>query len=258
MKNIFKVTSTNLRWAHILCRLLLVALLFVVDFTATNIAAAFLLYLVYFTVAQSIMLHRYYSHRMFDFRFSIVKWIFVVITLMSLRGSPIGWAYIHRLHHESTDNEQDPHSPHYKKFNILELNDSKNVSDNISPFKIKNILTKENLRLNDQYWIYALAVPLLFLAIDVDLFYFAWLLPVCFFQLCTTFFNYANHMSIPGSYRNFEDGNVGKSVNNYLLWLLSMGEAWHNNHHRWPGNVNFGIKTWEVDPSYAVIRLVQK
>ena len=258
MKNIFKVTSANLRLGHIICRLLLIALAFVVDFTLINIAAAFLLYLTYFTMAQSIMLHRYYSHRMFDFKFFAVKWIFVVIMMMSLRGSPIGWAYIHRLHHESTDTKEDPNSPHYKKFNFFELNDSKNVSDNISPFKIKNILTKENLQLTDHYWIYALTVPLLFMIIDVNLFYFAWLLPVCFFQVCTTFFNYANHMNIPGSYRNFEDGNVGNSVNNFLLWFLSMGEAWHNNHHRWPGNINFGITTWEIDPSATIIKVVRK
>lgn len=239
-----------------MCRLLVIAMAFFVDFTIQNVVAAFLLYLTYFTISQGVMLHRYYSHRMFDFKFTVVKWIFVIITMMTLRGSPIGWAYIHRLHHESTDTEKDPHSPHYKKFNVFALSDRDGVTDKISVFKIKNILTEENIRLNDYYWLYVIPIPLILALISLDLFYFAWLLPVCIFQVCVTYFNYANHMAIPGSYRNFEDGNVGKSVNNYLLWFLSLGESWHNNHHRWPGNVNFGIKTWEVDPSFWIIKLI--
>jgi stearoyl-CoA desaturase (delta-9 desaturase) len=35
---------------------------------------------------------------------------------------------------------------------------------------------------------------------------------------------------------------------------LTAGEGWHNNHHAFPTSARHGLKWWEVDLSYAVIR----
>src|SRR5207237_437736 len=32
--------------------------------------------------------------------------------------------------------------------------------------------------------------------------------------------------------------------------LLTMGEAWHNNHHAFPGSARLGIRTWQFDPGW--------
>jgi stearoyl-CoA desaturase (delta-9 desaturase) len=37
--------------------------------------------------------------------------------------------------------------------------------------------------------------------------------------------------------------------------LLSFGEGWHNNHHAFPRSARHGLRWWEVDMTYWLIRL---
>ena len=45
-----------------------------------------------------------------------------------------------------------------------------------------------------------------------------------------------------------------------LAWLslVTLGEAWHNNHHAFPTSAFHGMRPWEVDPSALVIRAFEK
>ena len=58
-------------------------------------------------------------------------------------------------------------------------------------------------------------------------------------------------------YRNFE---VGDTSRNFLpVDFLMMGESYHNNHHKSGSNANFGGIRWhEIDPTYQIIRLLDK
>jgi len=47
------------------------------------------------------------------------------------------------------------------------------------------------------------------------------------------------------------------SRNNFLLALLTLGEGWHNNHHRYPGAARQGFYWWEVDLSYMGLRVLK-
>jgi stearoyl-CoA desaturase (delta-9 desaturase) len=44
------------------------------------------------------------------------------------------------------------------------------------------------------------------------------------------------------------------SRNNFLFGVLAMGEGWHNNHHVFPASARHGLRWWEIDISYWVIR----
>jgi stearoyl-CoA desaturase (delta-9 desaturase) len=46
------------------------------------------------------------------------------------------------------------------------------------------------------------------------------------------------------------------SRNSWWLALLTLGEGWHNNHHRFAGAARQGFYWWEVDVSYYVLRLL--
>jgi stearoyl-CoA desaturase (delta-9 desaturase) len=37
-----------------------------------------------------------------------------------------------------------------------------------------------------------------------------------------------------------------------------LGEAYHNNHHKFPSSINFGVKRNEIDPIYFVILLFNR
>jgi stearoyl-CoA desaturase (delta-9 desaturase) len=58
-------------------------------------------------------------------------------------------------------------------------------------------------------------------------------------------------------YRNFP---VGDTSRNFLPFdFLMMGESYHNNHHKFGSRANFGGIRWhEIDPTFQVIRLLDK
>jgi fatty-acid desaturase len=45
------------------------------------------------------------------------------------------------------------------------------------------------------------------------------------------------------------------------LWPVAQGtygEGWHNNHHAYPRSACNRHRWWEIDPTYAVIRLLAR
>lgn len=46
------------------------------------------------------------------------------------------------------------------------------------------------------------------------------------------------------------------SRNNLALALLTLGEGWHNNHHRFPAAARQGFRWWEIDLTYYALRVL--
>ena len=44
------------------------------------------------------------------------------------------------------------------------------------------------------------------------------------------------------------------STNLWWVAILSLGEGWHNNHHAFPRSARHGLRWWEVDVTYLLIR----
>jgi len=66
---------------------------------------------------------------------------------------------------------------------------------------------------------------------------------------CTFFINSLAH--VMGS-RRFNTSD--HSRNNFFLAILTLGEGWHNNHHRCPYSERQGIYWWEIDMSHYILR----
>jgi len=47
-----------------------------------------------------------------------------------------------------------------------------------------------------------------------------------------------------------------QSRNNVFLALITMGEGWHNNHHRFPSSERQGIYWWEVDITHGFLTVL--
>jgi stearoyl-CoA desaturase (Delta-9 desaturase) len=47
-----------------------------------------------------------------------------------------------------------------------------------------------------------------------------------------------------------------RSRNSFLLALVTLGEGWHNNHHRYMHACRQGLRWWEIDVTYYVLRLL--
>jgi stearoyl-CoA desaturase (delta-9 desaturase) len=68
----------------------------------------------------------------------------------------------------------------------------------------------------------------------------------------TFFVNSVTHMF--GSKRFKTDD---ESRNNWFVSILTFGEGWHNNHHRWPLSARQGMYWWEIDMTYYGLRILQ-
>ena len=47
-----------------------------------------------------------------------------------------------------------------------------------------------------------------------------------------------------------------RSTNLWWVALLTLGEGWHNNHHAFPRSARHGLRWWELDATYGLIRLL--
>jgi stearoyl-CoA desaturase (delta-9 desaturase) len=41
-----------------------------------------------------------------------------------------------------------------------------------------------------------------------------------------------------------------------LLALITLGEGWHNNHHQHMSSARQGLKWWEIDMTYYVLKML--
>lgn len=258
MTDIFQASASNVRWSHILIRLGLIAGIFIVPITAQWLLISLLAYYIYFGIGLGITLHRYYSHRSFEFSNAVVKWLFILIAILTLRGSPIAWAYIHRKHHKNVDTLDDPHTPVGHKLELFALMDKEHSTDKLNVFEIRKMMNKENIFINRWYWLFILACIVPLSLFSFTALFYMWMLPVALVQLSITLHNYLAHTGMIGSYRNYEEGNVGFSNNLPLLWPVYLGEAWHNNHHHKGQNYNCQLHWWELDPQALIIKLVKQ
>ena len=55
--------------------------------------------------------------------------------------------------------------------------------------------------------------------------------------------------------REFESRD--ESRNNWVCALLTSGEGWHNNHHAFPHSAQLGLRWWQVDTGWWIIRALE-
>jgi stearoyl-CoA desaturase (delta-9 desaturase) len=49
-----------------------------------------------------------------------------------------------------------------------------------------------------------------------------------------------------------------ESRDNWMVALVSLGEGWHHSHHAFPTSAQHGLRRTQIDPSYAVIRVLER
>lgn len=208
-------------------------------------------YFLFSGIGISLMMHRYWTHRSFKFKSKVVERIFTAIAVLAGRGSPIGWVYVHRLHHAFSDTPKDPHNsvtvgwrifiPHIVKY-----------GETIDKKLIKDLFNREHININKYYMGFIIAWSVLLIAISPELFFFFYAIPVALTFIGLDLFVLLTHKY---GYRNFNTRD--DSRNHWFISLILWGEGWHNNHHHNPGSYTTKIKWWEFDPLAYVIRAIK-
>jgi stearoyl-CoA desaturase (delta-9 desaturase) len=223
-------------------------------FSLSNLIISVISFYVLNILGNWMTLHRYFSHKSFEFKNNFLKWIFTILSILAGRGSPLGWSYLHRKHHAYSDTEKDPHSPRFLGYKIFGFSHyKKQEEEQMQIFIVKDLMTKEQLFIHKWYMCIVLLFVMVLACISIQLLYFIWILPAILVHISQNNFNYFGHTS---GYKNFE--TTDDSKNNKWLFPFILGEAWHNNHHANPKNCTTKIKYSEYDPLMTFISMIKK
>ncbi len=249
----FFSSSPNSLFVVQLITFVLVAVgLFIVDYSWYYVMLSVLMFYCYTVLGIGLMLHRFYTHKSFELS-PAIKWVLTTFAVLAGRGSPLGWVYIHRLHHATSDTEKDPHSPHFSTFKFIRFKPVVDSTKKINYFIIKDIMSPAQIKIDNYYLLFVLGFPIGLSLLSYNLVFYIWALPVFTVGVTQLLFNYVSHMY---GYRNIDTKD--RSTNNVLLWPFIMGEAWHNNHHGNPSSPTTNIRWWEIDPAGFIIRMIRK
>lgn len=236
-----------------------------VGWSWTAVIAALLLY-GFRMFAITAFYHRYFSHRAFRTG-RVWQFIMALAGNTSMQRGPLWWASVHRHHHQHSDDEEDVHSPGIRGFwwaHIGWLTSRRNFPTDYS--KVKDLAKFPELKfLNrwDQLVPIAFGIALWGTGALLERFapglgttgaqFFVW-----GFFISTTVLLHAtlcvNSLAHTVGSRRFETDD--DSRNSLFLALITLGEGWHNNHHRYAFSARQGFYWWEIDISYYLLKML--
>jgi fatty-acid desaturase len=197
--------------------------------------------------------HRLLTHR----GYKTPKWVEYFLTAsatLALEGGPIFWVATHRIHHQKSDREGDPHTPREGGWWshmgwILTGQGFHHNADTLARYVPDLARDPFHVWISKYHWIanIVVGVPLLIVG---GLPYVLWgiFFRVTFGLHATWLVNSATHLWGSRRFVTRDD-----STNNWWVALLTFGEGWHNNHHAHPTSARHGLAWYEVDMNWMGI-----
>jgi stearoyl-CoA desaturase (delta-9 desaturase) len=213
--------------------------------------------------------HRLLTHRSFKTK-PWLRGLLAICGTMAVEGPVISWVADHRKHHAYSDRLGDPHSPHvdhgggvrgalrglaHAHVGWLFDHSQRAARERFTPDLIADPVVSFVDRTFVLWSLVGLAIPfglgvLIGGTLDAGLEAMLWGGAVRIFVLHHVTYSINSLCHFFGR-RRFVTGDHSRN----LLWLapLSLGEAWHNNHHAFPTSAFHGMGRKEIDLSGLVI-----
>ena len=239
---------------------------FIVGFSWTALAVAFFMY-VFRGMGVTIGFHRLLAHRSFKTN-RFVQFVMAFAGSLAVQGGPLWWVAHHREHHAETDTEDDIHSPvthgmwqaHMGWMMSDEaFNEKGTNSRDLHKFPEIKFLQRHYvwLIIGQVIALYGFGVGLN--AAFPDLGTSGMQLVVWGFFVSTVFTWHVTFMVNSVCHRwgsqPYDTGDA--STNNVFIGILGFGEGWHNNHHFYPNSARHGLRWWQLDVSWYLIRTLE-
>lgn len=194
--------------------------------------------------------HRLITHR----SFRTPKWLEYVLLFCGTLAcqSSLEWVAKHRMHHQYSDTAEDPHDINegfwwtHVGWILHKLSCDRHMG-----------LYRKDIAHDPVYCFFDRTMLLWQVGLAVLLFWLGgWPFIVwgIFVRLVavyhsTWFVNSATHQF---GYQSYDTGD--QSTNCWWVALVSYGEGWHNNHHAFPRSARHGLRWWEVDVTWWMVR----
>ena len=218
--------------------------------------------------------HRLFTHRSFQ-TYRWVRYAFAVLGQCAVEGNVVSWVANHRKHHQFSDQNGDPHSPHagYGKGlreaikGLWHAHTGWLFDDDASAERgryAKDLIEDKGLKL-----IALLFVPIVLLSLAIPgLIGWAWIggrygflaglvwggaVRILLLHHVTWSINSICHY---WGRQRFSSRDESRNV--WWLSWLSFGESWHNNHHAFPSSAFHGLRSLEIDPGGWVIWMLER
>jgi stearoyl-CoA desaturase (delta-9 desaturase) len=215
--------------------------------------------------------HRLFSHRSFKAG-PVVRGTFGILGCMTLQGPITQWVTDHRRHHALSDREGDPHSPHlasgalaparglfHAHLGWLFVTKGTSRDGRLG----RDLYADSVVRFVDRFYLLwvslSLAIPFVIgwsvggPALGLEVFVWGGLVRIFLFQHATFSVNSICHTFGRRAYASDD-----QSRNVALLAIPTLGEAWHNNHHAFPGSAIHGLGRRQIDVSAGIIRGLER
>jgi stearoyl-CoA desaturase (delta-9 desaturase) len=214
--------------------------------------------MVYITGPLGITLcyHRTLTHRSLRMK-QPLEYLTAVFGLLAFQGDPIDWVATHRIHHAHSDRRGDPHS----------IRKGLTWAHVLWIFRTNPALPtdEQRARYTPDMWNDPFYQALRWLHIPAQIalgvaFYFiggwSWVIWGIFVRLVFTYHStwLVNSAAHAFGYRTYRTAD--RSVNSWIVAIISFGEGWHNNHHAFPFSARHGMKWFEVDLTWWTIKLM--
>ncbi len=239
-------------------------------FSWKNLGVFFVMYFLAINLGIGVAYHRLLTHRGFRTK----KWIEYFVTAcgtMALEGGPIFWVATHRVHHQNSDQEGDPHTPVDGTFWshagwILSGRAMHSETALLGRYAPDLTRDKGHVWLSKFHWLPLTSTGLLQIALGaalaptghrilggLSMMLWGTFLRVVIGLHATWFVNSATHLY---GKRRFDTRD--ESRNNWWVAILTGGEGWHNNHHAHPVSARHGLAWYEFDINYYCIWILSK
>jgi len=215
--------------------------------------------------------HRLFTHRSFQCARPLQA-LLGATAAMAGQGGVISWVAIHRYHHENSDKPGDLHSPNLHGSGLINslrglLHShfvwmARHSYPNVARY-VPDLLRDGMLSTINRYYYHWIALGLIIPTLLGGLYHqslkgalsgLVWggIIRIFVVEHIIWAVNSLGHAVGSRPYNTRENSrNLG------LLAIVTLGECWHNNHHRFTTSPNFGLRWYKLDPGYWFIKSME-
>ena len=240
-------------------------------FSWSGLVVAVVLFFVVGCLGVTVGYHRMLTHTSFK-TYRAIRYFLTLCGCMGHFGGPLSWVGTHRLHHARSDSDDDPHTPRHGLIwsHITYVYYQEPASDK-SLDTVKDLQREPALVFLEKWSVAPVVLCLAGLYLAGELYStlildrgsfgaglgLSWLAWGGFVRM-TVMFHAAgsvNSVTHTYGYRNFDTPDNSRNL--WWVALMTFGEGWHNNHHAQQRSAAHGMRWWEFDVSYRVIKTMQ-